>query len=59
MPCNCEMLRRITAGASDLEIAPSLFAGRRTAATHVAAILGKPALCSRAAAAFPVRHGLA
>jgi DNA-binding NarL/FixJ family response regulator len=50
----------LAAGRSDKEIAAALFVSRRTAATHVAAILRKLGLSSRAAAAaHAVRHGLA
>jgi DNA-binding CsgD family transcriptional regulator len=55
-----EVLRLVAEGRSDPEIAAALFVSRRTAAGHVANILGKLDLPSRAAAAaWAVRHGLA
>jgi predicted ATPase/DNA-binding CsgD family transcriptional regulator len=55
-----EVLRLITEGHSDPDIAQALFISRRTAATHVANILRKLGVNSRAAAAaFAVRNGLA
>jgi len=55
-----EVLRLVTAGMTDRQIAEALHISRRTAAGHVANILGKLELPSRsAAAAFAVRHGLA
>lgn len=54
-----EVLRLIAEGHSNREIAETLFISRRTAAGHVANLLGKLGLPSRAAAAaFAVRHGI-
>ncbi len=54
-----DVLRLLVAGHTDREIAEALFIGRRTAETHVAAILNKLGLDSRTAvAAYAVRHGL-
>ncbi len=59
-PREVEVLRLLADGRSNDEIAETLFISRRTAAGHVAGILGKLGLSSRAAAAaFAVRHGLA
>ena len=58
-PREVEVLRLLAAGQSDRRIAELLFISRHTAANHVASILGKLALHSRAAAAaYAVRHGL-
>jgi DNA-binding CsgD family transcriptional regulator len=58
-PREVEVLRLLVDGHSDREIAGLLFISRHTAANHVASILGKLALHSRAAAAaYAVRHGL-
>jgi len=55
-----EVLRLVAAGNTDREIAETLYISRRTAAGHVASILGKLGLPSRsAAAAFAVRNQLA
>lgn len=55
-----EVLCHLVEGRSDREVAEALFISRRTAAGHVASILSKLELPSRAAAAaFAVRHGLA
>ena len=54
------MLRLVTAGHSDREIAEMLFISHRTAMTHVSNILGKLGVESRtAAAAVAFREGLA
>ena len=54
-----DVLRLLTEGHSDREIAARLYISRRTAATHVAAVLRKLDVTSRAAAAaFAVRNGL-
>ena len=54
-----EVLRLLAKGHTDREIAGLLFISRHTAAHHVASILAKLGLPSRAAAAaFAVRHGL-
>jgi DNA-binding NarL/FixJ family response regulator len=54
------VLCHLVEGRSDREVAEALFISRRTAAGHVASILSKLELPSRAAAAaFAVRHGLA
>jgi DNA-binding NarL/FixJ family response regulator len=59
-PRERQVLRLLTAGRSDKQIAAALFITRRTASKHVAAILAKLEVDSRtAAAAFAVRHGLA
>jgi DNA-binding CsgD family transcriptional regulator len=55
-----EVLRLLVEGHSDREIANLLFVSRHTAAHHVASILAKLGLPSRAAAAaYAVRSGLA
>jgi non-specific serine/threonine protein kinase len=55
-----EVLHLLVEGKSDREIAAALFVSRRTAASHVASILRKLGVPSRAAAAaYAVRHGLA
>jgi non-specific serine/threonine protein kinase len=54
-----EVLALVAAGKTDPEIADLLFIGRRTAETHVSAILAKLGVETRtAAAALAVRHGL-
>jgi DNA-binding CsgD family transcriptional regulator len=59
-PREVEVLRLVVEGRSDREIAATLFVSRHTAANHVASILAKLELPSRAAAAgYAVRHGLA
>ncbi len=59
-PREREVLRLLSAGHSDKEIAGTLRISRHTASHHVASILGKLGLESRAAAAaHAVRHGLA
>jgi DNA-binding NarL/FixJ family response regulator len=56
----CDVLRLLAEGKSDREIAETLFVSRHTAANHVASILGKLGVPSRAAAAaYAVRHGVA
>jgi DNA-binding NarL/FixJ family response regulator len=58
-PREIEVLRLLTAGRSDPEIAAALFIGRRTAAWHVSNILGKLGVGSRTeAVAHALRHGL-
>ncbi len=53
------MLRLVAQGLSDREIAEALFVSHRTVNGHVANLLAKLGLESRAAAAaFAVRHGL-
>jgi DNA-binding NarL/FixJ family response regulator len=55
-----EVLALVAAGKTDPEIAELLFIGRRTAETHVSAVLAKLGVETRAAAAaLAVRHGLA
>jgi DNA-binding NarL/FixJ family response regulator len=55
-----EVLRLIVAGRSDRDIAAALYIGQRTASTHVAAILRKLGVSTRAEAAVrAVRDGLA
>jgi DNA-binding CsgD family transcriptional regulator len=44
---------------TDREIAAALFISPRTASFHVANLLAKLGIDSRAAAAYAVRHGLA
>jgi excisionase family DNA binding protein len=59
-PREKEVLRLLTTGRSDKEIADVLFITRRTASKHVSAILAKLEVDSRTAAvAFAARHGLA
>jgi predicted ATPase/DNA-binding CsgD family transcriptional regulator len=59
-PREAEVVCLLAEGRSDIEIASALFVSRRTAATHVAHILRKFDVPSRAAAAaYAVRHGLA
>jgi DNA-binding CsgD family transcriptional regulator len=59
-PREVEVLRLLVEGMSDREIAAALFVSRHTAANHVASILGKLGVPSRAAAAaYAVRRGLA
>jgi DNA-binding CsgD family transcriptional regulator len=54
-----EVLRLLTLGQSDHEIASALFISRDTASTHVKNIRRKLGVRSRgAAAAFAARHGL-
>ncbi len=54
-----EVLRLLADGRSDREIAQTLFVSRRTATTHVANILAKLGVSSRAAAAaHAIRGGL-
>ena len=54
-----EVLRLLADGRSDREIAQTLFVSRRTATTHVANILAKLGVSSRAAAAaHAIRAGL-
>jgi DNA-binding CsgD family transcriptional regulator len=55
-----EVLRLLTAGTTDPEIAEALFIGRRTVATHVRHIYDKLNVSSRAeAAAWAIRIGIA
>ncbi len=55
-----DVLRRIADGATDREIADALFISVRTVSSHVASILNKVGVSSRAAAAaWAVRHDLA
>jgi non-specific serine/threonine protein kinase len=59
-PREAEVLRLVAQGSSDRAIADALFISRRTASKHVAAILAKLGVASRAeAAARAVRDGLA
>jgi predicted ATPase/DNA-binding CsgD family transcriptional regulator len=59
-PREMDVLRLVVAGQTDREIAETLFISRRTAEWHVAAILGKLGVRSRAAAvAAAVRAGIA
>jgi predicted ATPase/DNA-binding CsgD family transcriptional regulator len=59
-PRELDVLRLLVEGRSDREIAERLFVSRHTAANHVANILGKLGVPSRAAAAaWAVRHGFA
>jgi DNA-binding CsgD family transcriptional regulator len=59
-PREVEVLGLVAAGKSDREIAEVLSVSPRTAAHHVANILAKLGVASRAAAAaHAVRHGLA
>ena len=54
-----DVLRLITAGRTDREIADELFISPRTAQTHVTSILAKLGVATRAeAAAVAVRDGL-
>jgi DNA-binding CsgD family transcriptional regulator len=54
-----QVLRLLVEGQTDREIAAALFISTKTASNHVANILGKLGVPSRAAAAaFAVRHGL-
>ncbi len=58
-PRELEVLRLLTEGRADKEIAAALGIARATATKHVEAIRGKLGLPSRsAAAAYAVRHGL-
>jgi non-specific serine/threonine protein kinase len=55
-----EVLVLLAAGCSNQQIADALFVSRRTVSNHVASILAKLDVPTRAAAAaFAVRHGLA
>jgi non-specific serine/threonine protein kinase len=59
-PRELDVLSLLVEGKSDREIAAALFVSRHTAANHVANILGKLGVPSRAAAAaWAVRHDLA
>ena len=59
-PRELEVLRLLTAGRTDSEIADALFISRRTAATHVRHIYEKLGISSRAeAAAWAVRNAIA
>ncbi|MGH2618032.1 MAG: response regulator transcription factor, partial [Thermomicrobiales bacterium] len=59
-PRERDVLRLLAAGRSDKEIAVALGISRHTAGHHVARILDKLGVVSRAAAAaHAVRHGLA
>jgi DNA-binding CsgD family transcriptional regulator len=59
-PRELAVLGLLAEGRSDREIAEALFVSRHTAANHVANILAKLGVPSRAAAAaYAVRHGLA
>ena len=59
-PRELEVLRELALGRSSRELAEALFISHRTATTHVANILGKLGVESRAAAiALAFRHGLA
>ena len=54
------MLRLLTAGRSDREIAEALFISRKTVSVHVSHLLAKLDVPSRGAAgAYAHRHGLA
>jgi DNA-binding NarL/FixJ family response regulator len=54
------VLRLLATGKTDREIAEALFISRKTASNHVASILRKAGVETRAAAAiFAVRAGLA
>ena len=54
-----EVLRLLAQGLTDREIATRLFISPRTASFHVANLLAKLGVDSRAAAAYAGRHGLA
>jgi DNA-binding CsgD family transcriptional regulator len=59
-PREREVLRLVTLGRTNREIADGLFISHRTASTHVANILGKLGVSSRTeATAWAVREGLA
>ena len=54
-----EVLRLVSEGLSDAEVAERLYLSRRTVSTHLTAIYGKLNVSSRAAATrFAVEHGL-
>ena len=58
-PREMEVLQLLVDGRSNQEMAAELFISPRTVESHVANILGKLSLDSRAAAAvYAVRHGL-
>lgn len=58
-PRELDVLRLLVDGLSNQEIAAELFISPRTVESHVANVLGKLSLDSRAAAAvYAVRHGL-
>jgi DNA-binding CsgD family transcriptional regulator len=58
-PRELEVVRLMSEGLTDRQIAERLFIARKTASNHVAAILEKLGLESRSAVgAFAVRHGL-
>jgi DNA-binding NarL/FixJ family response regulator len=58
-PREAEVLRLVVRGLTDREIAAALFLSPRTVQGHVANLLGKLGVDSRAAAAYAVRQGLA
>ena len=58
-PRERDVLALLVEGCSNADIAAALWIGQRTAESHVASILGKLGVSSRAAAiAYAVRHGL-
>ena len=57
-PREAEVLRLVTQGKSNREIAEELVISERTVANHLASIFNKTGAENRAAAVFAIRHEL-